>query len=436
MKGSETLYIRKRTALILLLAMLLSSACEKRVAESHVTLTYWTHEDPNRTPFEQRLIAQFEAENPGVTIQRLTHPSVQVADRLITAFAANQGPDIFHAQLEDSYSFVSGRLIAPVNPGALGATGVEEIIDRYIDGALDPVFIDGILYGIPLELLNWSIFINDRIFRDAGLDPDVDYPKTWEDMIRLSQQIVRRDGETITRRGFDFRYSDYLIAMVPMVEQLGGSLVSEDGRTAIIGEEAWLTFLRFMQQWGPQGKNLGSPTYRHARFLFNHDRDEVAMIHTGMYQQARIMAENPEFYASGEWRVVPFPVFENAVNNIASSFYGQFLMVNKQASPLQQYWAWKFIYYLQQYPEEYLKIRIIQPLKSLMQSETFLNTPYAKVFLEDMERAKVVYHADHSSQLQNLIKTAVESVMLDGVSPERAYISLKAHAQELIDGKR
>ncbi len=428
----------RTAAVILTAAMFFFStaidAAQSEKPEDTVTITYWTHADPNRTPFEERLAAEFEAANPGVSIERVTYLSTQIAERLLTAFAANQGPDIFHTQLEDSFAFITNKLAAPVSLEAFNASDTRQILDRYVDGSLDPMYINGSLYGIPLELLNWCIYINDRIFRDAGLDPDTDYPKTWEDVVRLSEQIVLRDGDTIIRRGFDFRYSDYLIAMVPMVEQLGGQLVSDDGKTAIVGETAWLDFLRFMQQWGPEGKNLGSPTYRLARFLFNYDNNEIAMIHTGMYQQARIMADNPEFYASGDWRVVPFPVFEHAVEDIASCHYGQYLMVNSRAAAEQQYYAWKFINFMQQYAEEYLEIRIIQPSKALMESELYLSTPYAEVFKKDMERSNVVYHARNSTKLQELIKIAVESVMLDGISPERAYATLKAHAQEVLDG--
>ncbi len=41
-------------------------------------------------------------------------------------------------------------------------------------------------------------------------------------MADISEKLVLRDGEIITRRGFDFRYPYYLISMIPMVEQLGG----------------------------------------------------------------------------------------------------------------------------------------------------------------------------------------------------------------------
>ncbi|WP_181015552.1 ABC transporter substrate-binding protein [Alkalispirochaeta sphaeroplastigenens] len=427
----------KRIVALALMTALVASALfaggQKEDADGPVSLTYWTHEDPNRTPLEERLIREFEAANPGVTIRRVTHPSTRIAELLLTAFAANQGPNIFNTQLENSFAYVANHRVAPVNLEAVGASSLEALLARYVEGSLDPVHIEGKLYGLPLEVLNWSIFINDRIFRDAGLDPDRDYPKTWEDMVRVSEQIVRREGNIITRRGFDFRYSDYLIALLPMVEQLGGQLVSDDGKTAIVGEAAWLEFLRFMEQWGPGGQNLGSPTYRNARSLFNHDNDDIAMTHTGMYQQARIMADNPEFYESGEWRVVPFPVFENAVNDIAASYYGQYLMVNAQATERQQYYSWKFIEFMQQHAEEYLQIGIIQPSRELMESDLYLSMPYADVFAADMERARVVYHAGNSSKLQELFKTAVESVMLGGVSPERAYATLKAQAQEVID---
>ena len=45
-----------------------------------------------------------------------------------------------------------------------------------------------------LELTNWCIFINKKVFRDAGLDPEKDYPKTWEEMVEVSDKLCIRDG--------------------------------------------------------------------------------------------------------------------------------------------------------------------------------------------------------------------------------------------------
>lgn len=399
-----------------------------------VTLQFWTHEDPNRTRIEDRYIQEFQAANPNVTVERTTQASTKIIELVQTAFAANSGPDIFNLSIEDEYAYIANGRVAPVNAKAVGYPNQQALVDAYMDGILDPVTVDGKIYGLPLELTNWCIFINKKVFRSAGLDPEKDYPKTWEDMVALSEKLVIRDGDILIRRGFDFRYPYYLVAFVPMVEQLGGKLISDDGKEAIVNEQAWLKFLRFMQDWGPSGKNLGSPTYKNARSLFNKDNNDIAMATTGMYQIGRIKADNPSFHDSGEWMVVPFPVFKDAVQDVAGSYYGHYYMVNAQSTPAEQEAAWKLIGYMLSHGEEYLtEVSLIQPTKALMSSAAYKAVPYNEVFTKDFERGHIVYYGKNSAELQMLIRTAVESVMMSGVTPEKALATLKAAAQELID---
>jgi len=270
------------------------------MAANPVKITFWTHEDPNRTPLEEEYIRRFEALYPHVTIERVTYPSAKIAEVLLTAFAAGQGPDMFNLEINDAYPYLVMGRVAPLRPEWVGYADVDTILGAYLEGTLDPVYRDGQLYGLPLELTIWSVFVNKKYFREVGLDPDTDYPRTWEQMMEVSEKLVIREGEIIKRRGFDFRYGYYLEWLLPMVEQLGGSFLSPDGQTAIINDEAWLQVLRYLQQWGPLGKNLGSPTYKAARSLFNFDRNEVTMCLSGFYQIARIRNDNPAFYESGD----------------------------------------------------------------------------------------------------------------------------------------
>lgn len=431
----------KKTLLLLLAVLILlpgqifaGGQQESEDENSPITLEFWTHEDPNRDALENRYVEEFMAANPGVTINRVTHSSKKIFELVLTAFAANAGPDIFNMQIEQAYSYITNGRVAPVNYDAIGFSDAQEMIDQYVDGSMDSVFIDGEVYGIPLELNNWAVYINKRVFADAGLDADTDYPKTWEEMADVSEKLIKRNGEIITRRGFDFRYPYYLISMIPMVEQLGGQLVSDDGKTAIINDKAWIEFLTFMQEWGPNGRNLGSPTYKNARKVFNMDNDDMGMCLSGLYQEARIRSDNQEFYDSGDWMIIPFPTFENAVKDVASAYYGQYYMVNAQNSDRETAMAWKFIQYMMDHDVEYLEnVNIIPPTKSLMSSDTFKNMPYSDVFVDDLARAEVVYTAENGAKMEELVKEAVESVMLSGISPEQAHATLKAKAQELLN---
>lgn len=418
--------------LILIAPMLFAAGAKEETGP--ITLQFWTHEDPNRTLLEDRYIEEFEAMNPNIRIERTTQSSGKLIELVQTAFAANSGPDIFNLSIEDEYQYIVNARVAPIDLEAAGYSSKNALISTYAKGMLEPVTVDGEIYGLPLELTNWSIFVNKGIFKDAGLDPERDYPRTWEEMVEVSEKLVIRDGDILIRRGFDFRYPYYLVAFLPMVEQLGGQLISDDGTTAIVGEDAWLKFLSFMQEWGPSGRNLGSPTYTNARKLFNMNNNDIAMAHTGLYQQGRIKADNPDFYDSGEWMVVPFPVFEDAKKDVAASYYGHYYMVNAQSSPATQEAAWKFISYMLSHGEEYLKeVNIIQPTQALLNSDTYRNMPYSEVFTKDFERGHIVYYGEASAEFQTLIRSAVESVMLSGETPEKALATLKRNAQELLD---
>ena len=427
----------KKTVLLCVALVLLTSlvfAQGAKEEEGPIVLQYWTHEDPNRTRIEERYIQEFQAANPNITIERTTQASTKIIELVQTAFAANAGPDIFNLSIEDEYQYIVNGRVAPVDPQAAGYSDMNNLVDTYTEGILDPVTVDGKVYGLPLELTNWCIFVNKSVFRSACLDPETDYPKTWEEMADISEKLVIRDGDILVRRGFDFRYPYYLVAMLPMVEQLGGQLISDDGKTAIVNDAAWLKFLTFMQQWGPSGRNLGSPTYKNARSLFNKNNNDIAMANTGLYQIGRINADNPEFYASGEWMIVPFPTFEDAVQDVAASYYGHYLMVNSQSSKAEQEASWKFISYMLSHAEEYLKeVSLIQPTKELMASDTYKNIPYSDVFTKDFERGHIVYYGAASAEFQTLIRSAVESVMLSGETPEKALATLKRAAQELLD---
>jgi len=251
---------------------------ESNTATDQITLTIWTHEDPNRQEIEDRYIAEFEAANPNITIEKTINASGVMDELLLTAFAASEGPDIFNLQIEDAYTYIVNRRVAPVNIEACGYSNNNELVNTYVPGVLDAVTENGEIYGLPLEITNWCIYVNKQVFRDAGLNADTDYPKTWEEMVEVAEMLTLRDGEIVTRRGYDFRYPYYLVALIPMVEQLGGALISNDGKTAIVNDEAWLKFLTYMKEWGPNGNNLGSPTYKNARKLFNLKRNKTRSI--------------------------------------------------------------------------------------------------------------------------------------------------------------
>ena len=88
--------------------------------EGPISITFWTHEDPNRTILEERYIQEFESSHPNVTIERVTNSSKKMPELLLTAFAASEGSHIFNTQIEDGYAYIVNGRVAPVDPKSVG----------------------------------------------------------------------------------------------------------------------------------------------------------------------------------------------------------------------------------------------------------------------------------------------------------------------------
>lgn len=411
------------------------ATAEKTVDLSEpVSLTLWTHEDANRAALEKGLIEEFTKQNPNVTVDYQTYPSGKMSELLTVAFSANQGPDIFNQSQSVIRRFVVEGRTSTLNPTWIGAKNTKEVLDRYIPGSLEAVMLDEGIHGLPLEYTNLCLFVNKQIFREAGLDAEKDYPKTWEEVMSLSEKLVQRNGEIITRRGFDFRYPSYTQQFLPMVEQLGGKLISDDGKKAVIGDAAWIQFFDYMKAWGPKGKNLGGPTYTAARKAFDLNNNQIAMSESGLYQEARIQTANPEFYNSGDWMIVPYPQWENAIQNVAGKVSCHYYLVNGQSSEAKQIWSWKLVDFMLSHGEEYLaKVNLVQPTYKLFESKAFKETPYSAVFENDMKHATLVFYAENSGAINDKFKTAVESSMLQGKDSREVLDSFRASVQDILD---
>jgi len=174
--------IMEKRMIVLVVALLLPLSAFS--AQAAVELTYWTHEDPNRTNIENRYISEFEKANPGVVIKRVTNPSKKMAERILTAFAANQGPDIFNLQIEDEYAYIVNQRLAPVDYKAAGYDSVKSIYGAYIPKVLDPVTYE----GLPLDLPTWCVYLNGRNLNRPGLTLRVIIPKRGKIWLRYRKR--------------------------------------------------------------------------------------------------------------------------------------------------------------------------------------------------------------------------------------------------------
>jgi len=141
-----------------------------------VTLTFWHNSTtgPGRE-FWDKTVADFEAANPGVTIDVQAIQNEDMDGKLQTALNSGDAPDIFMAR-------GGGKLADIVEAGLV--MDLTDLIDPAIadavgEGVLNAFSIDGKVYGMPTAVLPGGIYYSQDLFDEAGISEP---PATLGDM--------------------------------------------------------------------------------------------------------------------------------------------------------------------------------------------------------------------------------------------------------------
>jgi ABC-type glycerol-3-phosphate transport system substrate-binding protein len=90
---------------------------------------------------------------------------------------------------------------------------------------------------------NVAFWINAATFRATGLDPARDFPRTWDQVIRLGQKLtIRKNGKMIQVRISLPPYNALraMLVLNALIRQVSGLLFSPDGAKAYLTSPAAL----------------------------------------------------------------------------------------------------------------------------------------------------------------------------------------------------
>lgn len=196
---------KKRLATALAAATVLAfglTSCASGESDGPVDLRFSWWGGDARAQITEEVIAEFESQNPDITITPEPGEWSAYWDRLATATAGGDAPDVM--QMDESYIGAYGER------GALLDLGTQsEILDvsDMDENVLGTGEVDGALVGIPVGIAIYSVGVNPSILERAGVEMPDDTTWTWDDFIEISTQVSDALGsEGIT--GFDFYGSD------------------------------------------------------------------------------------------------------------------------------------------------------------------------------------------------------------------------------------
>jgi multiple sugar transport system substrate-binding protein len=406
---------------VLLLALVALTATFVSAQDEPVTITFWKHSHPPADEFTEQLVAEYEAANPNVNIELQIIPSDTYINNVLAAAAGGQLPDIFDINDANHAIFVDRGLLAPVDAQAFGFEDTAALEEAYVPDSLNPFKgADGEIYGMPFEYNSWVMVINDEMFREIGLDPETDYPRTWEEVGEIGAQIAQVENGVFQRQGFAWNMVTpgwTMLLYSPLVYQLGGSILSEDdaGNECVLNNEAGVAALQMMKDmyytYGAGAPGINLSTGQAA--MVDYTEERVGMWILGPWAVPQLTAEED---VVDDIRIIPLPRMGDAEREVVmlSSW-----VWNVKADSEVSEEAWRFINFAQEHGADWLATSgYILPRLGWAESEAASEFPGLDVFVSEMQYGRPRLIHPNAGEIGTIIHQAVQEAVLNDADPQ------------------
>lgn len=255
------------------------------------TIVYWGLWNPSTALTE--VFSEFEALNPGIKIDYRVQSHKDYRERLQTAIASGNGPDIFRYHA----SWVS-MLAADLAVMPSSVMSAAEFKSSFYPVASEQLQIDGKIVGLPLMYDAIGLYYNKEVLATAGVEP----PTTWAELKQLANELtvpaekkerdggLQRGGLAIGNSSNVEHYSDILALLIL---QNGGDPLNPSTTEV---EDALTFYTNFISQDKVWDGSLPSSTTAFAR-------GEAAMMIAPSWRAFDVINLNPEL----DFAIAPLP---------------------------------------------------------------------------------------------------------------------------------
>ena len=203
--------------------------------DQHVTV--WLYpviaDEAAHKEFWDQTIADFEAENEGITVDYEIFPWANRDESLQTAIAANKGPDLVYLIPDQIPKY--GKSLAAVD------NYVTDQVGDLRENASKAVTVDGAMLGSPLIMNSKPLVCNAAAFEAVGEAGN--YPETWDDLMALAPTFQAAGYDVTNYWGsVDATLNE---SFYPLLWQAGGSVFSEDGSSVAFDSPEGIEALQF-----------------------------------------------------------------------------------------------------------------------------------------------------------------------------------------------
>lgn len=401
-----------RILAVMLACMMLTAICPA-MAEETVTINFWHHYSAQSAENETLmnvLIPAFEAENPGIKVNAVSHEWAELHDKVLVSANSNALPDVARCDIAWLPEFQKMGILVALDEEM---ADFADVSGQLLDSAMSTAVIGGHYYALALNTNSKIVFYNTAMLEAA----DVKVPTTMDEWV---EAIKKLSGENANGQQV-WGWNEPALAgwnICPFIWSFGGSLTNEDqtAATGYINSPATVkaieTFAELVKAGGITGFNAGD-----IPMTDGFGTDRYAMMLEGPWKSAELAGAYPDV----AYGTAPIPAGEGgSISVLGGEDIAMFNSANKEA-------AWKFMQFMtSEYAEtEMAKCGQIPVNKAALESETVKAADYAP-FIEAIQTAKARPTVAAWSEMDNDLQVAMNAVVTGEKTAQEAMDELAA----------
>jgi multiple sugar transport system substrate-binding protein len=358
----------------------------------------------------------FMTENPEATVTVTAVPWQDAHQKIASAIAANQTPDV--SMLGTTWMGEFAKT------GALDPTPTDFIEqDAYFPGAWDTTVVDGTSYAVPWYVETRLIYYRTDLAQQAG----VSAPQSWDDLKAFATALKQNAGAEsglYLQPGGTGSWQSFL----PFAWSNGAEVASEEAFSLDSPEmsEALAYYGSFFSEKLSTTSDLGLQGALEQSFI----NGKVGAFISGPWHIG-LLTEQGGAGFEGKFAVTPMPTKKSATSFIGGSDLAVFKNTQNRDS------AWKFISWLSQ-PEVQVKwYQAVTDLPAVQKSwddQALAGDAFLATFGKQLADAKAPPPIPTWEQVASVIDGEVEKVAKGGADPAAAVSTMQERATSIGTG--
>jgi multiple sugar transport system substrate-binding protein len=410
----------KRTSIaIAVLALVLVAVA---ASAEDIKITYWQYFYESKVNLMTELIQKFEAQNPGIKVEQVTFPYDGYLQKVAAAVPAGEGPEVITLFYGWLPLWVKSGYIQPLSPVDFSA---DYFKNNFYPLVAESVNIGGKNYSVPTAVRALALFFNKKLFRDAGLDPNVP-PKTLDELVAYAKKLSKYDAQgNLVQAGLLMQPNGqgHVWIREVLFRQFGAVPYSADGRKVTYASPAGIQAFQWYMDRITKDK-VGYPNFT-TDDVTAFTAQKAAMNIDGSFRIATLNAVKDL-----EWGVAELPTNKGIKSNFAS-FWTHSIVTGVSGKKLEA--SVKFLKYITSPEVQELWLQKVGELPATPNlSEKYKNDPVISVFLKGLAYAHATSYVDEAGQ-RTIMVNAVDAVNLKKSDPGEVLKAAAAEEQALID---